>query len=157
MKLRFWETNYAAGSGYADSDFLFSYLNRKTEGKLRPVDRGYLILQERLLGKLVAAHVTVHRQMRYGSNLRSKEDSFPDCDDFAYAALGQFIIGSGRSSLERCPAFGYLEYTRKADGAAHAANFGIVAPVMLLVYEPQTGQWKRWEDEVASVAMAALA
>lgn len=152
----FWnKKDYLKGASEAASEFFYSILANEFGGaNIKSVDKEYTILQESQMRDFLFDNITVCDSMEYGSNRRDSCDSFPDCDDFAYVAIGQAINGAVKAGFRSMPAIGYLEYDSVSNGGRHAANFVVVAPFKPLVYEPQTGKIKDFNSEVKTVYRA---
>jgi len=105
-------------------------------------DLKYLLLDEELLRVFVWKYY--HPSVSYHSN----SEEFPDCDDAADMAKGSIIYGAVKEGMRYCPAFGGIEYKTRRTGGWHAANIVVTRAKRVLVFEPQSMDWRDLRDEV---------
>lgn len=137
--------DYAYGATEVRNDFVKRVFAETTGElhKLRPTrDLHYLALEE---GELKAFAWKYHNP---GFVYHSNSDEFPDCDDFALMARGSFAYGAVDSKLKYSVLFGGVSYYSRRLQGWHRANWAITSAGRLLIFEPQTGQWYAWADEV---------
>ena len=139
------DRNYANGAAEVRNDFVKRVFATNTGElhKLLPTrDLNYCALEE---GELKAFLWKYHNpSLTYHSN----SDEFPDCDDFALMARGSVVYGAAKCGFKYPVLFGGLSYYSRRLKGWHRANWAITAAGKLLVFEPQTGEWYNWADEV---------
>lgn len=145
--------NYATGALAVQNPFVKRVFAQVTGElhKLNPTrDMNYLALDRRQLESFTWKYH--NPAIAYHSN----SDEFPDCDDFALMARGSIVYGAAKEGLRYAPVFGGLSYFSRRLKGWHRANWAITAAGELLVFEPQSGAWYDYADEVQELRQASI-
>ncbi|MDI6808518.1 MAG: hypothetical protein QME66_05990 [Candidatus Eisenbacteria bacterium] len=135
--------NYLKSSILVSKDDLSTALGKFSPGRETSFrDKAYTVTGEKSLVGLVERHSRVFR-FKYGGNKRAGsdgDDSYPDCDDFAFMECADINRAAILSGFKAPPAYGRIWY-RTVRGGWHEACFGFVLPLRFCLHDPLSGRW----------------